>query len=67
VRRLLPNLPFVAVVLMFWACGRQSTCERELARMQKAPPAREFVEVTRSLATMPSTEPVSCVDGDEED
>jgi hypothetical protein len=35
--------------------------------MQKAPPAREFVEITRSLSTMPTTGPVSCVDGDEED
>jgi hypothetical protein len=67
VRRLLPSLPFVAVLLMFWACGRQSACERELARMQKAPPAKVFVEITRRLATMPTTEPVSFCPGDEGD
>ena len=67
VRKLLQSFPFVAVILMFWACGRQSACERELARMQKAPPASGFVEITRSLAAMPTTEPVSFADGDEEE
>jgi hypothetical protein len=57
----------VAVILMFWACGRQSACERELARMQKAPPAKEFAKITRRLAAMPTTEPVSCVRGDDDD
>jgi hypothetical protein len=67
VRKLLQSFPFLAVILMFWACGRQSACERELARMQKAPPAKVCVEITRRLATMPTTEPVSFCTGDEDD
>jgi hypothetical protein len=34
VRKLLPSLPFVGVLMMFCACSYQSTCERELIRAQ---------------------------------
>jgi hypothetical protein len=55
VRKLLPSLPFVGVLLMFWACAYQHTCERDLARAQGKAGGRE-------AATMPTTAP-SCFDG----
>jgi hypothetical protein len=48
----------VGVLLMFFACAYQSTCERELARAQNVAPGERFVELTRRLATMPTTVPV---------
>lgn len=66
-RNLLPTLPFVVFALVFWACGRQAACERELARMQREPPPAALVDLKQRLGTMPATQPEELAAFDEDD